>query len=65
MGTPKDLEEAIRFLPIQDAAIMWDVYHHEMTLDDVARKMKLSPQRVQAIHARSLRMLRRRLKPRT
>lgn len=62
MLTPEDLNEAIRRLPPQDAEIMRDVYHHGMTLNDVARKMDLSPQRVQAIHARALKMLRRRMK---
>jgi DNA-directed RNA polymerase sigma subunit (sigma70/sigma32) len=32
-----------------------------MTLNDVAQKMKLSPQRVQAIYARAVKMLRRRM----
>jgi RNA polymerase sigma factor (sigma-70 family) len=62
MLTPEDLNEAIRLLPPQDAEIIWDVYHHGMTLNDVARKMELSPLRVQAIHSRALKMLRRRMK---
>lgn len=57
-----ELKDAIRLLPTQHAEIIWDVYFHQMPLNEVARKMKLSPQRVQAIHARALKMLRRRLK---
>jgi RNA polymerase sigma factor FliA len=56
------MKEAIRLLPPQHGEIIWDVYYHQMPLNEVARKMKLSPQRVQAIHARALKMLRRRLK---
>jgi DNA-directed RNA polymerase specialized sigma24 family protein len=62
---PEWLKEAVRLLPRQHAEIFCDVYYHRMTLDDVARKMNLSPVRVQAIHARALRMLRRLLKPQT
>jgi RNA polymerase sigma factor (sigma-70 family) len=57
-----ELKDAIRLLPTQHAEIIWDVYFHQMPLNEVARKMKLSPQRVQAVHAKALKMLRRRLK---
>jgi len=57
----QNLEELVRLLPRQHAEIFWDVHHHKMTFDDVAQKMKLSPQRAQAIHARAVKMLRRRM----
>jgi DNA-directed RNA polymerase specialized sigma subunit len=65
MFPPEDevLEKAMRLLPREEAEIMWDVYHHQMPLDDVARQRKLSPMRVQTLHARALRMLRRHLRP--
>jgi DNA-directed RNA polymerase sigma subunit (sigma70/sigma32) len=64
MFPPEDevLEKAMRVLPRQEAEIIWDVYHHQMPLNDVARQRNLPPQRVQAIHARALRLLRRHLK---
>jgi RNA polymerase sigma factor (sigma-70 family) len=62
MLTPEMLKEAIRVLPPQHAEIIWDVYQNEISLNEVARKMKLSPQRVQAIHSQALKMLRRRMK---
>jgi hypothetical protein len=47
---------------VSDAEILWDVYHHGMPLNEVARKRQLAPQRVQTIHARALPILRRRMK---
>src|SRR5436190_1772459 len=56
------LEELVRLLPRQHAEILRDVYLHKMSFNDVAQKMKLSPQRAQAIHARAVKMLQRRMK---
>jgi DNA-directed RNA polymerase specialized sigma subunit len=64
MFEAEKLSEAIRRLPPQDAEIIWDVYYHQMTLNDVARKRNLAPQHVQAIHARALKLLRGRMKGR-
>jgi DNA-directed RNA polymerase specialized sigma24 family protein len=60
---PERLEEAVGRLPRQHAAIFCDVYYHQMPVHDLARKMKLSPQRVQAIYFRALKMLQQCLKP--
>lgn len=62
MLTPEMLKEATRVLPPQHAEIILDVYQNEISLNEVARKMKLAPQRVQAIHSQALKMLRRRMK---
>jgi DNA-directed RNA polymerase specialized sigma24 family protein len=58
----ENLEELVRLLPRSHAEIFRDVYHHKMTFNDVAQKMKLSPQRAQAIYARAVKMLRRRIR---
>jgi RNA polymerase sigma factor for flagellar operon FliA len=56
-----ELQEAVRGLPEQEAKVVWGVYFNQQPLNEVARSLRLSPQRVQMIHARALKKLRRRL----
>lgn len=52
---------AIRQLDPPFSTIVENVYYHEMPLSEVARHLRMSPHRVQTMHAKALKMLRRRL----
>jgi RNA polymerase sporulation-specific sigma factor len=52
---------AIRQLDPPYSAIIEKVYFHEMPLSEVARELRMSAHRVQTLHAKALKMLRRRL----
>jgi RNA polymerase sporulation-specific sigma factor len=57
------LEEAIARLPAPHDAIIRQMYFDGQSLTEVARALRLSPQRVQFLHSRALRMLRRHVRP--
>jgi RNA polymerase sporulation-specific sigma factor len=52
---------AIRQLDPPYSTIIEKVYFHDVPLSEVARALKMSPHRVQTLHAKALKMLRRRL----
>jgi DNA-directed RNA polymerase specialized sigma24 family protein len=56
--TPETLKTAMRIVPPQDAEILWDVYHHGMTMHDVARRRQLPLRQVGTACSRALRLLR-------
>src|SRR5262249_39307008 len=53
------LKEAVEKLPPPYNAVIRKMYFESKPLADVARELKLSAQRVQYLHSRALRMLRR------
>jgi RNA polymerase sporulation-specific sigma factor len=55
------LLEAIRQLDPPYSVIVEKVYFHEMPLTEVARELRMSAHRVQLLHTKALKMLRRRL----
>jgi RNA polymerase sigma factor (sigma-70 family) len=55
------LLEAIRQLDPPYGVIIEKVYFHDMPLSEVARELRMSVHRVQTLHTKALKMLRRRL----
>jgi RNA polymerase sigma factor (sigma-70 family) len=56
------LQAAVERLPPEQCQIIWDVYFNQMSLAEVAQKMRRSPQRIQVLHSKALKMLRRSLR---
>jgi RNA polymerase sigma factor (sigma-70 family) len=57
------LWEAVQQLPAPHDVIIRRMYLDGQPLAEVARELRLSPQRVQFLHSRALRMLRRHVRP--
>lgn len=59
--TRRSLLEAIRQLDLPYSAIVEKFYFNEMSLVEVAQELRMSQHRVQLLHSKALKMLRRRL----